>query len=47
MNIAAAEAEGFNLDLRVLRLAIDQYERYAERGGRESGTQGIYELYEE
>lgn len=47
MDIAAAEAEGFQLDLRVLKLAIDQFRRYAENGGRESGTQGIYELYED
>ncbi|EKV31489.1 2-hydroxy-3-oxopropionate reductase [Caenispirillum salinarum AK4] len=47
MNIAAAEAEDFKLDLRALKLAIEQYERYVEQGGRESGTQGIYELYED
>lgn len=45
MGIAREESEGMGLDLAALKTAIAQFERYAAEGGRERGTQGIFELY--
>lgn len=45
MAIAEAEAARFGIDLRALKLAIEQFGRYAEDGGREQGTHGLYEYY--
>jgi len=44
MGIAAAEAERMGLDLPALDLARRQYNRFADEGGREDGTQGLYKL---
>lgn len=47
MGIAEEEARGMGLDLAALRTAIGQFTRFAEEGGREDGTQGIFKLYDE
>ncbi|MBB4267435.1 NAD(P)-dependent oxidoreductase [Roseospira visakhapatnamensis] len=44
MGIAAAEAERMGLDLPALALARRQYQRFADEGGREDGTQGLYKM---
>ena len=47
MGIAASEAEAMGLDLRGLQTALHQFGRFAEQGGRECGTQGIFTLYQQ
>jgi len=42
MTIASGEAERLGLDLEILGLSKAVFERFAEAGGREEGTQGIY-----
>jgi len=45
MGIAEDEAERMGLDLEALKTALRQFQRFAEAGGRENGTQGIFQLY--
>ncbi len=42
MTIASGEAERLGLDLEILGLSKAIFERFAEAGGREEGTQGIF-----
>lgn len=44
MGIAKGEAGRMGLDLEVLSLAKGIFERFAEAGGREDGTQGIFKV---
>ena len=43
---AAVEAEGMAADLPALKLAKQQFERLAERGGPDDGTQAVYKVYQ-
>ncbi|SDG97796.1 NAD(P)-dependent oxidoreductase [Roseospirillum parvum] len=45
LGIAQQEAGQRGLDLKALKLAIAQFTRHAQAGGREDGTQGIYQSY--
>lgn len=45
MSIAEEEAGQMGLDLAALKTALDRFRAYAEAGGAERGTQGIFELY--
>lgn len=45
MTIANAEASQMGMDLRGLQTALQQFTRFAEQGGSQDGTQGIFKLY--
>ncbi len=45
LRIALAEAESMGLDLPGLDLAKRLYERLAEQGGEDLGTQALWRLY--
>lgn len=46
MSIALEEAERLGGDYKALKTAMDQFQAFAERGGREDGTHGIFQFYE-
>lgn len=46
MGIAAESAGAMNLEIPGLLLAKAQYEKLAEQGGADDGTQALYKLYE-
>jgi 3-hydroxyisobutyrate dehydrogenase len=45
MGLALDSAKSAGLELKGLETALNQYRRFAESGGSESGTQGLYKLY--
>ncbi|MDR1509694.1 MAG: NAD(P)-dependent oxidoreductase [Synergistaceae bacterium] len=46
MKLARESAEGSGISLEGLRAALAQYEKAAEEGGGENGTQYLYKLYD-
>lgn len=47
MSIADSEARARGLDLAALQTALKQFQSFADAGGREDGTQGIFKLYDQ
>ncbi|MDR1916479.1 MAG: NAD(P)-dependent oxidoreductase [Synergistaceae bacterium] len=45
MALADDLADSAGLDLKGLKTALEQYRRFADSGGAENGTQGLYKLY--
>lgn len=46
MGIAQSEAQGMGLDLKALQTALGQFQDFAQQGGAEDGTQGIFKMYQ-
>ena len=46
MRIASGSADGLRLDTPGLDVALSMYEKLAEKGGEDFGTQALYKMYE-
>jgi 3-hydroxyisobutyrate dehydrogenase len=46
MGIAQGEAQTMGLDLKALQTALSQFKDFAQQGGAEDGTQGIFKMYQ-